>query len=280
MLKREDGLEKVFWPFYILALIPALVSTILSRHQGIVNLLYFVLFFILWAVLFLLAWIFLVWLMSLTVDLNKPVKENHPVARGIILHFLGMICRVGRLRIHTTGWENIPDGRFLLVGNHRSNFDPIVIIWSLRRRGVDLAFVTKAENMKIPLVRYIHMANFLVIDREDPRKAIATINEAADLLKNDVVSMGVYPEGTRNKGKGLLPFHNAVFKIAQKAKVPVVVATLKGTQLVHERAPWKHTDISLHFCACIPKEEVAALSTKDLGEAVRQALEKDLADGN
>ena len=164
----------------------------------------------------------------------------------------------------------------MLVGNHRSNYDPILTIWALRQKGVDIAFITKPENMKIPLVRYIHMGNYLVIDRDDPRKAIATINAAAGLLKNDVVSVGVYPEGTRSKAKEMVPFHNAIFKIVQKAKAPMVVAAVTGTEKISHNMPWRHTDVYLNFCACLP--EAAAMSTKDLSEKSQELLRASMGD--
>ena len=272
MKKREDGLEKVFWPYYIGA---AIICAVLGcvYHW---NVWMWLGMFVCWSVTLLLAWVLFILVLSWTVDLNKPVREDHPGARFIILSIIGVLCRIGRLRIHVTGWENIPEGRFLLVGNHRSNYDPILTIWALRQKGINIAFITKPENMKIPLVRYIHMGNYLVIDRDDPRKAIATINEAAELLRNDVVSVGVYPEGTRSRGRAMLPFHNAIFKIAQKAKVPMVVAAVTGTENIARNMPWRHTDVYLDFCACLP--DAAAMSTKDMSLRTQELLTAAMGD--
>lgn len=119
------------------------------------------------------------------------------------------------IHVHCQGLEKLPQGRFLLVGNHRSNFDPIVTWYALKDR--DLAFLSKAENFKIPIFgRIIRKCYFLPIDRQDPRKAMTAINQAAALLENDQVSIGVYPEGTRSKECVLLPFHNGVFENRQK----------------------------------------------------------------
>lgn len=67
----------------------------------------------------------------------------------------------------------------------------------------------------------------MAIDRENPRNALLTIEKAAKLIESDEVSIGIYPEGTRSKECVLLPFHNGVFKIAQKASVPIVVASIQ-----------------------------------------------------
>lgn len=271
-VKREDGLDRLLLPVYALALVLAAVCTYLVRRPGWVNVPIFAGFFLAWTAGVVVIWVVSIFLLSLTVDLSKPVTEDHPFSRKIVLGIIGLLCLVGRLRIHVTGWENIPEGRFLLVGNHRSGYDPIATVWALRQKGVDVAFITKPENMKIPLVRYIHMANFLVIDRQDARKAIQTIHAAADLIRRDVVSVGVYPEGTRSKTGEMLPFHNAVFKIAKQAASPMVVAYISGTDSIFQNLPWKHTDVTIDLRACLSAEEVAASSTKDLGERVRTIL--------
>ena len=105
----------------------------------------------------------------------------------------------------------------MFVGNHRSNFDPI-IEW-LVLKPWDIAFISKGENFKIPFFgRIIRKCCFMPIDRENPRKALRTINKASDLLQSGEVSIGVYPEGTRSKTGELLPFHDGVFHIAKKAR--------------------------------------------------------------
>ena len=232
-----------------------------------------------WALGLVVAWVLFVFLLSLTVDLKKPETEDKPLSRWIVITIIGLLVRVGRLRITVKGWETLPEGRFLLVGNHRSNYDPLATIWALRGRGVEVAFVTKPENMKIPLVRYIHKANYLVIDRDDARKAIATIHAAADLLSRDVVNVGIYPEGTRSKSVDMLPFHDAVFKIAKRADVPIVAAAISGTERIRSNAPWRPTDVTIDLCGCIGREAVAASTTKQLGGQVRAMLEAAAAGG-
>ena len=236
----------------------------------------FVGLFAAWTVGLTVVYILAIWVLGLTVDLNKPVPEDHPVYRWIVVTIIGLLCRVGRLRISLRGLDNLPEEPFLLVGNHRSGYDPIATVWALRRAGVDVAFITKPENMKIPLVPVIHLANFLVIDREDARKAVVTIRAAAELLKNHVVNVGVYPEGTRSKTGQMLPFHDAVFKIAQRGGAPIVVAAISGTEHIWDNLPWRRTDVTIDLCARIGAEEVKASTTRDLGEKVRAILDQAL----
>lgn len=181
-------------------------------------------------------------------------------------------CWGGRLRLHITGAELLPkDRRILFVGNHVSNFDPIITLHAFRR--AKLAYISKLSNFSIPWFgRYIRRCCFMDIDRENPRNAIVTINRAADLLKNQEVSIGVYPEGTRSKTAELLPFHNGVFKIAQKANVDIAVISLIGTEKIHKNFPWRRTDIYVDVLAVIPAEEIKGVKTDVIGSRVEALL--------
>ena len=275
--KRDDGLSTVFLPYDIGALILAVLLTVKCGVRGILAVPVFIGWWLCSFAAIVLVWYFLIFLLSLTVDMKKPVPEDHPVFRSIVVFVIGQLCRGARVRLHVSGADMLPEGRFFVVSNHRSAYDPICTVWALRHRPT--AVITKPENIRIPMVGpMIYKANYLPIDREDPREAMKTINAAADLLKNDVVSVGIYPEGTRNKKpeEGLLPFHNGVFKIAQKAGAPLVVMTIRGTEKLKENYPWRHTDVYLDICRVMAPEEIKG-STAAVSETVRKVMEEDLA---
>ena len=114
------------------------------------------------------------------------------------------------------------------------------------------------------------------IDRENPRKAVETINQASKLLINDEVSVGVYPEGKRNFDEGLLPFHNMVFKIAIKANVPIVVTTVKGADKIHKNYPFHRSDVIIDVIDVISAEKVKKMKTNDIGNYVRELMINNL----
>ena len=173
--------------------------------------------------------------------------------------------------------EHLPEtGRFLLVCNHRSNYDPIVT-WHVLRTS-DLAFISKADNFKIPIWgRLIRKCCFMAIDRENPKKAFTTIQNAAHLIQADECSVAVYPEGTRSKNLELLPFHHGVFKIAQKAHVPIVVMTIRGTESIYKNIPFHHTDVYLNIISTISADDVKAHRTSELEQMIRELMLEDLS---
>lgn len=227
-----------------------------------------------------LGWLFLyilgLFIFSLFIDKEKNYTKDHPFARFLIAETMRLVCQLGRVKIVAEGLEKMPAGRFLLVSNHRSMFDPLVSLVVFKKH--PLAFVTKPENLRIPLVGGImRYCCFLPIDRSNPRGAIRAINAAADLIKTDTVSVGIYPEGTRNKGEGvLLPFHGGVLMIAQKANVPVVAVTVENAEKVAKNFPWRKTTVTVTVCDVLPAEEVMASRTDDLSARLYEVMENQL----
>ena len=80
------------------------------------------------------------------------------------------------------------------------------------------------------------------------------------------------------KGDGLLHhFRSGVFKIAQKANVPIVVCTMRNTaQVLTNAVKLKPTDIDLHLVKTIYPEEYAGMTTVELGNMVYQLMAEDL----
>lgn len=178
-----------------------------------------------------------------------------------------------RIRVHVSGIEKIPkDTKVLFVSNHRSNFDPIITWYILKKWKI--AFVSKPSNFKIPFFgRIIRKCCFMPIDRENPRNAIVTINKAAKLLKKQEVSIGIYPEGTRSKNGQLLPFHNGVFKIAQKAEAAIVVLCVTGTEKISKRTPFRRTDVYLDVLEVFSAQGIKETKTEMIGTAIRRQIE-------
>lgn len=227
-------------------------------------------------VAYILLYLLVLLLVSLVFKRLTPKEKAHPILNLLITQTLRALCFLGRVKIRCEGKELLPkDGRFLFVSNHRSMFDPIITLVSLRES--PMVFISKPENMKLPLVGgFIHYAGFLAIDRNNPRNAIRTVNTAAQRLADcpGLTAVGVYPEGTRNRAgqEPLLPFHDGVLMIAQKAKTPIVVASTVGTENITHNFPFRRTNVQLRILTVIPAEEVTETRVHPLSERVRDIL--------
>lgn len=213
---------------------------------------------------------------ALFVNPKKNYTNDSKLFRTILNAVSVIALKIMRVKIQVSGEEKLPHGQKLLfVGNHRSNFDPIITWYSLR--DWKIAYISKASNFKIPIFgRIIRRCCFMAIDRESPRKAINTINQASELLKSKEVSVGVYPEGTRSKNGELLPFHNGVLRVAQKANASIAVVILKGTEKIHKNYPFHRTYVEMTIAEVIPSEQVSSIRSAELGDKVRNIIENNL----
>ncbi len=218
---------------------------------------------------------------SSLVKLEKPQEKDSPFYRWLITELAEGIRCLLFMKVHTKGLENLPkEGRFLLVCNHLSDLDPVVLLDYFRHS--QLAFISKRENQQRFIVgKVMHKILCQPVNRENDREALKTILKCIDLLKKDMVSIGVFPEGYTSLDGLLHPFRSGVFKIAQKAKVPIVVCTVQNTNKVFKNAMHlKATDVQLHLLQVIPAEELAGCTTVEIAERVHGIMAEDLGPEN
>ena len=227
----------------------------------------------------ILAYVAVLIVSALFVDKNREYGTNSRYYRALLESATAIGFFLLRVKIHAAGLEKLPEGtRFVLASNHRSNYDPLVE-WHVLR-GRQIAFLSKADNFKVPVFgRLIRRCGFLAIDRSSPRSSMETVCKAAQMIKEDIVSFGLYPEGTRSKECVLLPFHNGIFTLAHKAEVPIVVVALRGTEEIHKRFIRHRTDVYFDLVDVIPAEEHKNMRTNEIGDRVRRGLENILGDG-
>lgn len=215
------------------------------------------------------------------VDMKVMPEEDSKFYRGMTQVYIEAIKRVLGLKIETEGLEKTPtDTRFLLVCNHISDMDPVVLFHCFYKS--TMAFISKRENDQRPLVGQIQRKILCQpINRENDREALKTILRCIQLIKEDKVSIGVFPEGYTSVDGKLRHFRNGVFKIAQKANVPVVVCTVRGTrESMKSIFKLKGGYVKLKLLEVIPAEEVKEMNTTDLGERVYGIMAKDLGPEN
>ena len=217
--------------------------------------------FVLLAVLYFLF----LWLCCALVDMEKPQENDSKLFRVLF----GLTARAATqlllMKVHTKGLEKLPkQGRFLTL----AAFFP----------RSQLAFISKRENDRKFLVgKILHMTLGQPINRENDREALKTILNCIQILKDDKASIAVFPEGYTSLDGLLHPFRGGVFKIAQKANVPIVVCTLQNTNKPFHNAPrLKPTHVHLHLLDVIPAEEIKGIPAVEVANRVHAMMAEDL----
>jgi len=133
-------------------------------------------------------------------------------------------------RLKVTGQENIPqDGPFIIVANHSSLLDPVILGVSIKPK---IIFVAAAYLFEIRWLGYLlRKANSIPVQRENDIKAI---KQSLKILQQGGV-LGIFPEGGIDRQKNNLPVRAGAAYLATKVGVPIVPIKIKGADKVLPR---------------------------------------------
>ncbi|WP_348666558.1 1-acylglycerol-3-phosphate O-acyltransferase [Arsenophonus symbiont of Ornithomya chloropus] len=119
-------------------------------------------------------------------------------------------------------------GPTVYVGNHQNNYDMVTMSNAIQANTVT---VGKKSLIMIPFFGQLYwLSGNILIDRLNRNKAHNTIMQIVNQIKKRKISVWIFPEGTRSRGRGLLPFKTGAFYIAIAAGVPIVPVCLSTTE--------------------------------------------------
>ena len=198
-------------------------------------------------------------LMGLVVCLVRPFHQDnsHYCARifGWARFYLGVRfkarneCPVGR-------------GQAIYVCNHQDSLDMFLYPPMFP---YNLALLGKHSLMYIPLFGLLFwLAGNIFINRSNKTKASNAMAEAARTVHKKGCAVFIFPEGTRSRGRGLLPFKHGAFTLAIEAGLPIVPLCFSSTH--------KNVDLTkLKAGVCIG-EYLPPVSTEGLSRTDAKAL--------
>ncbi|NWS78775.1 PLCA acyltransferase, partial [Crotophaga sulcirostris] len=131
------------------------------------------------------------------------------------------------LDIVVKGKENLRTKKpFILVSNHQTSFDFIILAEIIPSRCVPIA---KKEILYMGTFGLAcWLSGVVFIDRKKSQESITTLAEVADSLQKENFSILIFPEGTRNHGGPILPFKRGAFQLAVKAQVPIIPVVISS----------------------------------------------------
>jgi 1-acyl-sn-glycerol-3-phosphate acyltransferase len=145
-----------------------------------------------------------------------------------IMRFITWVLVNTLYRVRADGLQHIPEeGPALLVCNHVSFMDPMLLMANLRRPA---RFVMYYRIFNIPLLRFVfRTAKAIPIagQKEDPA-VLQQAYDAVDAALADGEVVCIFPEGALTRDGAIAPFRPGVEKILARRPVPVVPMALRG----------------------------------------------------
>jgi len=201
-------------------------------------------------------------------------KLSHRMARA----FLASIGMPPAVR----GLEHLPAGPCMMVVNHASYLDGIVVVAALAQ---PKSFVAKRELLDhwVPRI-YLKSVGSAFVDRLDAQRGVEDTARFVDVARGGK-SLIVFPEGTLRRMPGLLEFRMGAFVVAAQADVPVVPVTIRGTRSALRDGQWLFHRSRISVTIGVPIAPVgrdwnAAIQLRDAARAeiLRLCGEPDLSE--
>ncbi|MCG8710407.1 1-acylglycerol-3-phosphate O-acyltransferase [Brenneria sp. 4F2] len=213
--------------------------------------------------------------------LFSPKNPRHVATFG---HLFGRLSVIFGLKVEL----RIPPeaahyGNCIYIANHQNNYDMVTAANAVQPRTIT---VGKKSLLWIPFFGPLYwLAGNLLIDRDNRAKAHGTIAQVVKHIKEENISIWMFPEGTRSRGRGLLPFKTGAFHAAISAEVPVVPICVSTTSNKIKLNRWNNGHVIVEMLPPIDtrsytKEQVRELTTHchDIMAAKLAQLDAEVAE--
>lgn len=157
--------------------------------------------------------------------LFSPRNPKHVATFG---HMFGHLAPLYGLKVELRKPEGAEQyGNAIYIANHQNNYDMVTAAKIVQPPTVT---VGKKSLLWIPFFGQLYwLTGNLLIDRNNRAKAHGTIAEVVNHFKKRNISIWMFPEGTRSRGRGLLPFKTGAFHAAIAAGVPIIPVCVSNT---------------------------------------------------
>jgi 1-acyl-sn-glycerol-3-phosphate acyltransferase len=173
-----------------------------------------------------------------------PPRDAHPVWQ--LLHLLITLFRPLICRLQVEGRENLPkEGGVVIACNHPGGLDVFVLGYVSPRQ---IFYMAKQELFEIGwwMNMLLGFAGAFPVRRG--QQDVEAVNYSIRLAEEGKI-LGMFPEGTRNRGLGLRQGRAGVVRIALKANVPIVPAAMTGIMELNRdwRNPFRRPLVTVRF---------------------------------
>ena len=169
-------------------------------------------------------------------------------------------------------------GNAIYIANHQNNYDMITAANMVQPPTVT---VGKKSLAWIPFFGQLYwLTGNLLIDRDNRNKAHDTISELVAQFKKKDISFWMFPEGTRSRGRGLLPFKTGAFHAALAAGVPVIPIVISNTHNQIKLNRWHNGLVIVEMLPPVDVKQFEGQSARKLATHCRELMSARLDELN
>lgn len=205
------------------------------------------------------------------------IRFKNPSNVGIMARWFGRLHPLFGLKVEHRFPDNAEKiGRCIYIGNHQNNYDMVTISYMVMPRTVS---VGKKSLIWVPFFGLLYwVTGNILIERENRTKAHGTMNEVARRINDDNLSVWMFPEGTRSRGRGLLPFKTGAFHAAIAAGVPIVPVVCSTTHNKIDLNRWDNGKVICEMLAPIDISGYDKDNVRELAAYCHELMAKRIAE--
>ncbi|MFT5593590.1 MAG: 1-acyl-sn-glycerol-3-phosphate acyltransferase [Oceanicoccus sp.] len=162
------------------------------------------------------------------------------------------------------------DKPYIVVANHQSNWDLFIVGSIVPKRTVS---VGKKSLKWVPLFGQLYwLAGNVLIDRGNPRKAMEAMAITKEALTTKNTNIWFFAEGTRNKGKNMLPFKKGAFVTAINAGVPIIPVCCSSYLKGFDINKWDNGTARMRVLPAVSTDGYTQENIKELMEQIHTTM--------
>ena len=167
----------------------------------------------------------------------SPIDRKGKITHYLSKYFGGGILLIAGVKVETIGLEKInAEDNYIFISNHLSYFDIPILMKAIPN---NVRFIYKDTLTKIPVLGWgMYLGKYIPINRDNVREAMKSLKKAAERVVSGI-SVVIFPEGTRSMDGTLGEFKRGMFIMADEAKVPLVPATIIGSNSIMPRGKFQ-----------------------------------------
>ncbi|GAB4417565.1 MAG: 1-acylglycerol-3-phosphate O-acyltransferase [Bacteriovoracaceae bacterium] len=170
-------------------------------------------------------------------------------------------------------FDNLPSS--VVIGNHQHNIDVFIYSSFFPPRPVSIG---KRSILKIPFFGQLYyLTGQILIDRSNKKSAWSSMSVAAKKMIKHSLNVLIFPEGTRSRGRGLLPFKKGPFYLAKEAHRPLQIVLVSDLANGIDLNRWRAGTIKVKVLDPIPVSVIDQHTAEELMSMTREIFEKELS---
>jgi len=191
-------------------------------------------------------------------------------------HFAMLFSKMSRLvglkvtiRIPESAKDN---GSVVYIANHQNNYDMVTTTGAVQPGSVTIG---KKSLVLVPFFGIIYwLTGNILIDRENKNKSKNTITDVVDQMRAKNLAVWIFPEGTRSRGRGLLPFKMGAFHTALQAGVNIVPTVISNTHQQVKLNRWDNGEVIVEM---LPPIDITQYKKREIRRLMNDSHEIMLA---